>query len=36
MLSASDVQGLYGIIVTPANEGAERWDAVATVNLTET
>lgn len=36
MLSASDVQGLYGIIVTPANEGAEHWDAVDTVNLTET
>jgi dihydrodipicolinate synthase/N-acetylneuraminate lyase len=30
------MQGLYGIIATPANEGAERWDAVDTVNLGET
>lgn len=36
MLTASDVQGLYGIIATPAKEGAERWDAVDTVNLEET
>ena len=36
MLTASDIQGLYGIMATPANEGAERWDAVDTVNLEET
>ena len=36
MLKADDIQGLYGIIATPANEGAERWDAVDTVNLEET
>jgi len=36
VLSASDVQGLYGIIATPANKGADRWDAVDTVNLEET
>lgn len=36
MLSASDMQGLYGIIATPANQGAERWDAVDTINTEET
>lgn len=36
MLSASDLEGMYGIIATPANEGADRWDAVDTVNLAET
>ena len=36
MLTASDIQGLYGIIATPANEGADRWDAVDTVNIAET
>jgi dihydrodipicolinate synthase/N-acetylneuraminate lyase len=30
------MKGLYGIIATPANEGAERWDAVDTINLEET
>jgi dihydrodipicolinate synthase/N-acetylneuraminate lyase len=36
VLTASDIKGLYGIIATPASEGAERWDAVDTVNLEET
>lgn len=37
MLTAGDVRGLYGIIATPANQGADRWDAVDnTVNLFET
>lgn len=30
------MQSLSGIIVTPTNEGAERWEAVDTVNLTKT
>jgi trans-o-hydroxybenzylidenepyruvate hydratase-aldolase len=36
MLSGSDITGLYAIIPTPANLGADRWDAVDTVNLPET
>jgi trans-o-hydroxybenzylidenepyruvate hydratase-aldolase len=36
MLSAADITGLYAIIPTPANMGADRWDAVDTVNLAET
>jgi trans-o-hydroxybenzylidenepyruvate hydratase-aldolase len=36
MLSAADISGLYAIIPTPANPGADRWDAVNTVNFPET
>ncbi len=36
MLAGSDITGLYAIIPTPANPGADRWDAVDTVNLPET
>lgn len=36
MLSGSDIKGMYAIIPTPANAGAERWDATDTVNVTET
>ncbi len=36
MLSADDIQGLYGIIPTPALEGAQAADADNTVNLPET
>ncbi len=35
-LTASDIRGVVGIIPTPAKEGADRWDAVQTVNLEET
>ena len=36
MLTAADFRGVYAIIPTPAKEGAERWDAVETVDLAET
>jgi len=36
MLSARDYRGLYAFIPTPAKAGAERWDAVDTVDLDET
>jgi 4-(2-carboxyphenyl)-2-oxobut-3-enoate aldolase len=35
-LSAADIRGVVGIVPTPAKEGANRWDAVQTVNLEET
>ena len=36
MLSAHDFEGVYGILPTPAKEGADRWDATDTVDLDET
>jgi trans-o-hydroxybenzylidenepyruvate hydratase-aldolase len=36
MLKASDLRGVYAIIPTPAKDGADRWDAVDTVDLVET
>lgn len=36
LLQASDIQGMYGIIATPANADADRIDAADTVNLAET
>lgn len=36
MLSAQDFRGVYAIIPTPAKEGADRADAVDTVDLDET
>jgi dihydrodipicolinate synthase/N-acetylneuraminate lyase len=36
MLKPSDLRGVYAIIPTPAKEGADRWDAVDTVDLVET
>ena len=36
MLSASDIRGLYAIIPTPSKPGADRIDAVDTVDLAET
>jgi dihydrodipicolinate synthase/N-acetylneuraminate lyase len=36
MLSPSDLRGVYAIIPTPAKDGADRWDAVDTVDLAET
>jgi len=36
MLSGADITGMYAIIPTPANPGAERWDARDTVNVAET
>lgn len=36
MLTARDFRGLYAIVPTPARAGAERWDAVDTVDLDET
>jgi dihydrodipicolinate synthase/N-acetylneuraminate lyase len=36
MLSASDLRGMYAIMPTPAKDGAERLDAVDTVDLDET
>lgn len=36
MLSANDFRGVYAIIPTPAKEGADRADAVNTVDLAET
>lgn len=35
-LSVEDIAGVVGIVPTPANPGAERWDAQRTVNLAET
>jgi 4-(2-carboxyphenyl)-2-oxobut-3-enoate aldolase len=35
-LSTEDIVGVVGIVPTPAHPGAERWDAVNTVNLPET
>jgi trans-o-hydroxybenzylidenepyruvate hydratase-aldolase len=36
MLQPSDIRGVYAIIPTPAKAGADRWDAVDTVDLAET
>jgi len=36
MMTPSDLRGVYAIIPTPAKEGADRWDAVDTVDLAET
>jgi len=36
MLQPSDLRGVYAIIPTPAKDGADRWDAVDTVDLAET
>jgi len=36
MLKPSDMRGVYAIIPTPAKDGADRWDAVDTVDLPET
>ncbi|HET9117109.1 MAG TPA: dihydrodipicolinate synthase family protein [Pseudonocardiaceae bacterium] len=36
MLTARDFTGVYGILPTPANDGADRWDATDTVDLDET
>ena len=36
MLKPSDFRGVYAIIPTPATDGADRWDAVDTVDLAET
>jgi trans-o-hydroxybenzylidenepyruvate hydratase-aldolase len=36
MLNASDLRGVYAIIPTPAKDGADRCDAVDTVDLAET
>jgi trans-o-hydroxybenzylidenepyruvate hydratase-aldolase len=36
MLNAQDIRGLYAIVPTPAKPGANRLDAVDTVNLAET
>ena len=36
MLGPKDLRGVYAIIPTPAKEGADRCDAVDTVNLAET
>lgn len=36
MLTAQDFKGVYGILATPATEGADRWDATDTVDLDET
>lgn len=36
MLKAEDFKGVYGILATPAKEGADRWDATDTVDLDET
>ncbi len=36
MLTAQDFKGVYGIVPTPATEGADRWDATDTVDLDET
>jgi trans-o-hydroxybenzylidenepyruvate hydratase-aldolase len=36
MLKPTDLRGMYAIIATPAREGADRWDATDTVDLTET
>jgi trans-o-hydroxybenzylidenepyruvate hydratase-aldolase len=36
MLSPSDLRGVYAITPTPAKDGADRWDAMDTVDLAET
>jgi trans-o-hydroxybenzylidenepyruvate hydratase-aldolase len=36
MLKPTDLRGVYAIIPTPAKAGADRWDAVDTVDLVET
>jgi len=36
MISANDLRGALAIMPTPAKEGAERLDAVNTVDLDET
>jgi dihydrodipicolinate synthase/N-acetylneuraminate lyase len=36
MLTAQDINGVYAILATPAKDGADRWDATATVDLDET
>jgi len=36
MLGPADLRGVYAIIPTPAKAGADRWDAVDTVDLAET
>lgn len=36
MLTAQDYRGVYGILPTPAKDGANRWDATDTVDLEET
>jgi trans-o-hydroxybenzylidenepyruvate hydratase-aldolase len=36
MLTSNDIEGVWGIIPTPATPNADRWDARDTVNLTET
>jgi dihydrodipicolinate synthase/N-acetylneuraminate lyase len=36
MLKPSDLRGVYAIIPTPAKDGADRWEAVDTVDLAET
>jgi trans-o-hydroxybenzylidenepyruvate hydratase-aldolase len=36
MMTPSDFRGVYAIIPTPAKVGADRWDAVDTVDLAET
>ncbi|HEV8016238.1 MAG TPA: dihydrodipicolinate synthase family protein [Stellaceae bacterium] len=36
MMTPSDFRGVYAIIPTPAKPGADRWDAVDTVDLDET
>jgi len=36
MLKPTDLRGVYAIIPTPAKDGADRWDAVDTVDLDET
>src|SRR5579862_7608152 len=36
MLGPNDFRGVYAIIPTPSKPGAERWDAVDTVDLDET
>ncbi len=36
LMKPTDLRGMYAIIATPAKEGADRWDAVDTVDLDET
>jgi trans-o-hydroxybenzylidenepyruvate hydratase-aldolase len=36
MLKARDLRGVFGILPTPAKDGADAWDAVDTVDLVET
>ena len=35
-ITAHDIRGVVGILPSPATAGAERWDAIDTVNLPET